>query len=225
MEGVDQLIDSMREQMPVEAIGFVIAAVFVIVIFLGLAFFLRRYHTPEPPREASSAQMSDDTVLRKSGDKPLKPAKLLKEKMKTREAAMVAGFIADEVERDLPDLSKSNEDVAAAGVLERVTCGRYYYPEHISGGAEWRLLRRPAQQYPAPLLLTPGWVLQLEKGELSHLAVGAINHLIADTHWQRHPLEIEVARSSINFYWDEIGGKDKVEAFKTLVEKLNQRGP
>jgi hypothetical protein len=229
MEGIDLVIEALREKLPIELIGFVLAAV-VLIVFVVLAFFLQRFRPPRPPTEATDAPMNDDTTLvgklrAKAENQPLKPAKMLKEKLKTREAAMALGFIADEVERDMPVLGKDKESESRAGVLERVACGRYYFPEHISGGMEWKLLRRPSQVTPAPMLLTEGWILQIEKGELSHLAIGAINHLIADKHWLKHALEIEVSRSSINFYWDEIGGKDKVEMFRTLVEKLNQRGP
>ncbi len=229
MEGIDLVIEALREKLPIELIGFVLAAV-VLIGFVVLAFFLKHFQHPQPPTEAFDAPMNDDTTLvgklrAKAENKPLKPAKMLKERLKTREAAMALGFIADEVERDMPVLGKDKEIESRSGVLERVACGRYYFPEHISGGMEWKLLRRPSQVTPAPMLLTEGWILQIEKGELSHLAIGAINHLIADKHWQKHALEIEVSRSAIHFYWDEIGGKDKVEMFRTLVEKLNQRGP
>ncbi|MDP2207030.1 MAG: hypothetical protein Q8K65_12080 [Alphaproteobacteria bacterium] len=229
MEGIDLVIEALREKLPLELIGFVLAAV-VLIGFVVLAFFLKRFQHPQPPTEAVSAPMNDDTTLvgklkARSENKPLKPAKALKEKLKTREVAMALGFIADEVERDMPVLGKDREIESKSGVLERVFCARYYFPEHVSGSNEWKLLRRPAQITPAPLLLTEGWILQIEKGELSHLAIGAINQLIADKHWQNHALEIEVARSAVHFYWDEIGGKDKVEIFKTLVEKLNQRSP
>jgi len=229
MEGIDLIIKALQEKLPLELIGFVLAAV-VLIGFVVLMFFLKRFQHPQPPTEAINAPINDDTTLvgrlkAKNESKPLKPAKALKEKLKTREVAMAMGFIADEVERDLPVLDKDKEIESKSGVLERVVCARYYFPEHVSSSAEWKLLRRPAQLTPAPLLLTEGWILQIEKGELSHLAVGAINHLIADKHWQKHALEIEVARSAVHFYWDEIGGKDKVEMLKTLVEKLNQRSP
>lgn len=229
MEGIDLIIEHLRGKLPIELIGFVLAAV-VLIVFVLLAFFLKRFQPPQPPTESTSAPMDDDTTLvgklrQRAENKPMKPAKIAKEKQKTRETAMSLGFIADDVERDMPALERAKESEAKSGMLERVVCGRYYFPEHITGGAEWKLLRRPVQTSPAPLLLTPGWVLQIDKGELSHLAIGAINLLIADKHWQKHVLEIEVARNSINFYWDEVGGKDKVELLRTLVEKLNQRGP
>lgn len=229
MEGIDLVIEALREKLPIELIGFVLAAV-VLIGFVVLMFFLKRFQHPEPPTEAIDAPINDDTTLvgklrARAENKPLKPAKLLKEKLKTRETAMALGFIADEVERDMPVLDKDKQIESMSGVLERVPCGRYYFPEHISGGAEWKLLRRPSQVTPSPLLLTPGWILQIEKGELSHLAIGAINHLIADKHWQKHALEIEVSRSAIHFYWDEVGGKEKVEVLRHLVEKLNQRSP
>lgn len=229
MEGIDLIIKALRDKLPIEAIGFVLGAG-VLILFIMLAFFLRRYQHIEPPREAINAPITDDTTFTgrmraRAAKVATMPGKILKDKLKTRETAMVMGFIVDEVERDLPSMEKDKdkEAEAKAGLLERMPCGRYYFPEHVTGGAEWKLLRRPSQTMPAPLLLTPGWILQMEKGELPHLAIGAINHLIADKHWQKHVVEIEVKRNSIHFYWDEFGGKEKLEAFKTLVEKLNQR--
>lgn len=228
MEGIDIIIRALREKLPIEAIGFVLGAG-VLILFIVLAIFLRRYQHMEPPTEAINAPITDDTTFvgrmrARAAKAALRPAKILKDRMKTRDSAMAMGFIVDEIERDLPSMEKDKEAEAKAGILERMPCGRYYFPEHITGGAEWKLLRRPAQVTPAPLLLTPGWVLQMDKGELSHLAVGAINHLIADKHWQKHVVEIEVKRNSIHFFWDEAGGKDMLDTFKTLVEKLNQRG-
>lgn len=228
MEGIDLIIKALREKLPIELIGFVLGAG-VLILFIVLSIFLRRYQQPEAPTEAINAPITDDTTFTgrmraRAAKAALRPAKIFKDKLKTRERAMAMGFIVDEIERELPSMEKDKEAEAKAGLLERMPCGRYYFPEHITGGAAWKLLRRPAQATPAPLLLTPGWVLQMDKGELPHLAVGAINHLIADKHWQKHVVEIEVKRNSIHFFWDEAGGKDMLEAFKTLVEKLNQRG-
>lgn len=226
LEGMDIIIRKLGEKLPFELIGFVLAAG-VLIVFIVLAIFLKRYQHPDAPTESVSAPLNDDTTLlgkmrAKAANKPLKPAKIIKEKGKTREVAMAAGFIVDDVERDLPVLEKE-KDAAAAGVMERTVCGRYYYPEHVAGNAEWKLLRRPAQTTPAAPLLTEGWQLSLTKGALSVAALGGINQLIADKHWKKHPLEIEVTRNAINFYWDEVGGKDQIENFKTLVEKLNHR--
>lgn len=226
LEGMDIIIRKLGEQLPFELIGFVLAAG-VLIVFIVLAIFLKRYHMPDAPTESVSAPLNDDTTLlgkmrAKAANKPLKPAKIIREKGKTREVAMAAGFIVDDVERDLPILEK-DKDAVAAGVMERMVCGRYYYPEHVSGNAEWKLLRRPAQTTAAAPLLTEGWQLQVTKGELSVAALGGINQLIGGSHWKKHPLEIEVARNSINFFWDEVGGKDQIENFKTLVEKLNHR--
>lgn len=226
LEGIDIVIRKLSEKLPIELIGFVLAAG-VLIVFIVLAIFLKRYQHPEAPTESVGAPINDDTTLlgkmrAKAANKPLKPAKVIKEKNKTREVAMAAGFIVDDVERDLPILGK-DKDAAAVGMMERVVCGRYYYPEHVTGNAEWKLLRRPAQTTPATPLLAEGWQLVVTKGELSAAALGGINKLITDAHWKKHPLEIEVLRSSINFYWDEVGGKDQIENFKTLVEKLNHR--
>ena len=227
LEGMDIIIRKLGEKLPLELIGFVLAAG-VLIVFIVLAIFLKRYQHPEAPTDSNSAPINDDTTLlgkmrAKAANKPLKPAKILKEKNKTREVAMAAGFIVDDVERDLPLLEK-DKDAAALGVMERVVCGRYYYPEHVSGNAEWKLLRRPTQTTPAAPLLADGWQLVVGKGVLSAAALGGINKLISDSHWKKHPLEIEVTRNSINFFWDEVGGKDQIENFKTLVEKLNHRG-
>lgn len=199
----------------------------VLVVFIVLAIFLKRYQHPEAPTESVGAPLNDDSTLlgkirAKAANKPPKPAKVLKKKNKTREVAMASGFIVDDVERDLPVLDK-DDDAVAAGVMERTVCGRYYYPEHVTGNAEWKLLRRPAQTTPALPLLFEGWRLEVTRGELSQAALGGINKLIADSHWKKHPLEIEVQRNAIHFFWDEIGGKDQIEKFKTLVENLNHR--
>ncbi len=226
LEGMDIIIRKLGEKLPFELIGFVLAAG-VLVVFIVLAIFLKRYQHPDAPTESVGAPLNDDTTLMgkmraKAANKPLKPAKAIKEKNKTREVAMAAGFIVDDVERDLPVLEK-DKNTPAVGMIERVVCGRYYYPEHVAGNAEWKLLRRPAQTTPAAPLLAEGWQLVVTKGELSEAALGAINKLISEAHWKKHPLEVEVLRNSINFYWDEIGGKDQIGNFKTLVEKLNHR--
>lgn len=226
MEGIDIIIRKLSEKLPFELIGFVLAAG-VLIVFIVLAIFLKRYQPPDAPTESVGAPLNDDTTLlgkirAKAANKPPKPAKVLKEKNKTREKAMAAGFIVDDVERDLPILNK-DEDTVVAGVMERTICGRYYYPEHISGNAEWKLLRRPSQITPASPLLVEGWRLEVSRGELSQAALGGINRLIADSHWKKHPLEIEVQRSAIHFFWDEMDGKDQIEKFKTLVENLNHR--
>lgn len=221
IQGLDPIIEMLGQKLPPELIGFVLAAV-VLVVFILLAYFLKRYERPEPPTVSTGAPMDDDTTLlsKMRAKSAAKPGRILKEKLKAREGAMAAGFIVDDVERDLPVLSGTG---AAVGQLERQLCARYYYPEHISGGAEWKLFRRPLELVPVYPLLVPGWVLRLEKGGLSPVAVTAINHFILDSDWQKYSVEIEVARSAIHFYWDEAAGKDKIAQFKALIDKLNQR--
>src|SRR6218665_1470072 len=185
LEGMDIIIRKLGQKLPFELIGFVLAAG-VLVVFIVLAIFLKRYQHPDAPTESVSAPLNDDTTLMgkmrsKAANKPLKPAKVIKEKNKTREVAMAAGFIVDDVERDLPVLEK-DKDAPVVGMMERVVCGRYYYPEHVTGSAEWKLLRRPAQTTPAAPLLAEGWQLVVTKGELSAAALGGINKLISEAH-------------------------------------------
>lgn len=206
MNGLDELIKLLRQFMPEEMIGVVATGTTVLVIIAILMLVL----------SMKNRDRTDETTEAATG-KPLKPSKLLKERLKTREAARAAGFIIDDVERDIPVADNDNP-----GLTKKDYSARYYYPEHIDSPAEWSLLRRFGRK--SPDVGTDGWQLDIMKPPLPEGMHTVIREIAASSRWAGRVLEIDVRRNSVFFCWDEIGGKEAVGVLKSYFDKIKAQG-
>ncbi len=177
---------------PLELRGFLIATVLVVQA-IALYQVLKVFRRPRRYKAAAAA-------------KPVSP----RDRAKAREAALAEGFIVDDVERDMPD--------EASGLLRRVTCAHYYFPERIWARASWVLYRRPGAETGG---LAPGWVFhQLEGMTTTPESFSAIAGITADDRPPRGVFEIESRDNFLHFYWDEAGGKSGVARFKDYINRL-----
>jgi len=210
MADIRETTDKVRDVVPPELQGFIIAAIVVVGIMavMTLFFWLMR-HRLQP------AEITEGAAEHPAGKKAL-PSK--KERQKTRDAARAMGFIVDDVERDVP---VELDSAAHREELQRRTCARYVFPEHVELNEEWALLRRPWRM--ADDQVGNGWQLERRKDAgLSEAALKLIQTLTREDRWQSRFLEIELARNTLTFYWDEFGGKREVQNLKAYQDSLKK---
>jgi len=173
---------------PLELRGFVIAAILVV----GGALIFRTLRAINAPLR----------VPGKNRSRTASP----KEKAAARDAALAAGFMVDDVARDMPEKGGS--------FLKQGTCGRYQWPERAQSNADVELLCRPDEQNTG---FPTGRRLRVNDGVPSAQLVQYFHDIAG-----RVPgfLEIEIADHTLYFYWDEIGGSKTVAQLKTFAEKL-----
>lgn len=211
MAGITTSADKMKEALPLELQGFVLAAIVVVAIMAGmtLLFWLMRH------RLSSDQTVEGDPQAQSSKAAKASP----KEKQKTRDAAWAMGFMADDVEREAPvDIT----DPQKTEKTNRHMCARYTYPEHVESNAEWVLLRRPAA--PATAEVADGWQLDWRKGEREASVLAMIKSVTEDKQWKNRFFEMELARNALTFYWDEFGGKSQVQKLKDYLDQIKHKG-
>jgi hypothetical protein len=194
-------IETMKAHVPLEIWGFLISAIVVVILMVvvGMVLYLqRRKETEGTPDTARVPKTSP------------------KDKAKTREAARATGFIADDVERALPDIS-----LDTPGPLQRQYCARYTYPEHIASNAEWALLQRPGH---VSGTVAAGWQLLWQRGAEDAGVIEILAKISADTRWKKRHFEMELSRNALTFYWDEYGGKPLVDVLKSYFDQLHNQG-
>ena len=201
MDELLKTIENVKAHVPLEIWGFLISAVVVVILMVtvGMILYLQRR------KETESAT-----------DTKLIPKTSAKEKAKTREAARAKGFIADDVERELPDIS-----VDTPSPLQRQYCARYTYPEHIASHAEWSLLQRPGH---ASGMVSEGWQLVWHRGAEDAGVKEILAKISADARWKKRHFEMELSRNALTFYWDEYGGKPLVDVLKSYFDQLHNQG-
>lgn len=202
MDDLLKTIENMKAHVPLEIWGFLISAVVVVILMVtvGMILYLQRRKETE-----------GTTAV------PRIPKTSPKDKIKTREAARAQGFMADDVERLLPDLS-----VDAPGPLQRQYCARYVYPEHIPSNAEWSLWQRPGH---VSATMPVGWQLQWHRGPEDAGVQVFLAKIAADPRWKKRHFEMELSRNSLTIYWDEYGGKPLVDVLKSYDDHFhNQEG-
>lgn len=200
MDELLKTIENMKAHVPLEIWGFLISAVVVVILMVtvGMILYLQRRKETEGTSETKHPQKTS-----------------LKDKTKTREAARAKGFIADDVERALPDVS-----VDTPSALQRQSCARYIYPEHIASNAEWSLLQRPGHASGA---VSAGWQLVWHKGAEDAGVKEILAKISADTRWKKRHFEMELSRNALTFYWDEYGGKPLVDVLKSYFDQLHNQ--
>lgn len=215
MADITTSADKMKDAIPPELQGFVIAAIVVVAIMAGmtLLFWLMRHRltfdqTVETPTQQASGK----------APKTRAPKTSAKEKQKTRDAAWAMGFMADDVEREAPiDITDAKKPETG-----RRHCARYTYPEHVESNAEWALLRRPAAS--ATVETAQGWQLVWHKGEHEPYMLAMIKSVTEDRQWKDRFFEMELARNSLTFYWDEFGGPPQVQKLKAYLDQIKHKG-
>ncbi len=177
---------------PLEVRGFVIAAV---IVMQGIALFqvMKRIRRPGRFKAAKKARPVSARA-----------------QAKAREAALAAGFMVEDIERDMPDMD-------AGGMLRRGPCAHYYFPERIWAKASWALLRRPGDMTQG---FAPGWTFRQLDGSTTPESFSAIAAITDDDDLPRGFFEIESRDSFLHFYWDEAGGKAGVARIKDYIDKL-----
>ena len=211
MTGITVSADQVKDAIPLELQGFVIAAIVVVAIMAGmtLLFWLMRHRLSSDQTVESDSQTQNSKAAKTSA----------KEKQKTRDAAWAMGFMADDVEREAPaDMGNAKE----ATQISRHVCARYTYPEHVESAAEWVLLRRP--DAPATATAAQGWRLEWRKGEQDPAMLAMIKSVTEDRQWKNRFFEMELARNSLTFYWDEFGGKSQVQKLKSYLDQIKHKG-
>jgi hypothetical protein len=207
MADIQQTADNVREALPLELQGFVIAAIVVVGIVIVMTVFFKlmgkRLHMPET---APSGDV-------KPKSKQLKTS--AKIKRKTREIAQAMGFMADDVSRDVPvDLTF----MPRTQEVKPRTCARYVYPEHVERNAEWTLLKRPWAEENGDV--GKGWQLDWRRGDRDAETMAMIKTVTHDARWKNRFLEMELARNTLIFYWDEFGGKAEVQNLLSCQQQL-----
>lgn len=210
MADIRETADSVRDAVPPELQGFIIAAIVVVGLMavMTLFFWLMRHRLH--PAEITEASTDAAAGKKRRTSK--------KEQQKTREAARALGFMADDVEREAPadlDFMPQTQE------LQRRTCARYVLPEHVEINAEWALLRRPWMA--GNDLVGKGWHLDWRKGTpMDAASFKLIETVTHDSRWKNRFLEIELARNTLTFYWDEFGGKREVQNLKSYQDSLQK---
>jgi hypothetical protein len=204
---IQQTTDTIRDAVPLELQGFVISAIIVIGIMIVMTLFFWLMRNRLHPAEVTEA------AVQKPQNKQIKTGN--KEQQKTRQAAVDMGFMADDVERDAPVDMTFLQD---AEHMQRRSCARYVYPEHVERNAEWSLLRRPWMGGSGDV--GKGWQLDWRKGERDAATMTLIRDVTHDDRWKNRFLEMEMARNTLTLYWDEFGGKAQVENLRSFQEKL-----
>jgi hypothetical protein len=190
--GLDHGIMKLGEWIPQEFVGFVLAVGLVAVVLI--LFFMLKLLRPDENR-----------VNRR---------RLKKNAKKTRALALAAGFMVDDVERDMPDISSDGQSY----VMTRSGCQRYHLPQIMRSKTEWRLACRPgdiSESFPVA-----GWKLELLRGELSGEYTALLARIMADIAPPGQFFEMEVAHQALYFYWYEHGGRPMVEELLAVVDAL-----
>ena len=201
MADIEQAADKVRDALPPELQGFVIAAIVVLGIVIVMTVFFRL--TRKTPGADSGRLKS----------KQIKTSK--KAKAKTREAAQAMGFMADDVMRDIPaDLTF----MPRTQEMRHRLCARYVYPEHVERNADWVLLKRPWAAESGDV--GTGWQLVWHRGAPDDETMAMIKSVTHDPRWQNRFLEMELSRNTLTFYWDEFGGKAEVQNLKSYLDSI-----
>jgi len=208
MADLSETADKVRDAVPPELAGFIIATIVVVGLMAALTLFFRLMRYKWEPADGAE----------EAGSAPGKIRTSKKERQKTREAARALGFIVDDVDRDAP---VELEAVSAAEELQRRTCARYVFPEHVELNEEWTLLRRPWRM--ADDQVGAGWQLERRKNTpLSEETLKLIQTLTRERRWEGRFLEIELSRNTLTFYWDEFGGAREVRNLKSYQDRLKK---
>ncbi|MDI1226058.1 MAG: hypothetical protein PSY14_00035 [bacterium] len=190
----DEVVKQIREFVPPEMLGFLIAGLMVLG-FIGIIWFFHRMRTPV------------SHVKTKMSFK--------RNRSRAREGAIAAGFVVEDIERETPEFHKGT-----AYVLARETCAHYHWPENVKSKAEWELLCRP-EEY-APGLGQRGWVIQTNQGRMSPEILSTLNSITRSLGPPLQFFEIEMRDSQIHFYWQEHGGDEAVDMLTTFTEMLKR---
>jgi len=201
--------DKIRDAVPLELQGFVISAIVVVGIMVVMMLFFRLM------RHRWHLEAEDGVAAETVSGKKIKTSN--KERQKTRDAARAMGFMTDDVERDVPPAGGLLPDT---GEMQRRICARYVLPEHVEHNAEWALLNRPWRLADGDV--GAGWQLEWRKGEKSDALMALIKTVTHDNRWKNRFLEIELARNTLAFYWDEFGGRREVENLKSYQDSLKK---
>ncbi len=190
----DEIVRQIRDIIPPEMLGFLIAAL-IVVGFIGVVWFFGQLRSP--------VKAVKGKVSAKRG------------RSKAREAALAAGFIVDDVERDVPEFGRG-----MAYVLKQESCAHYHWPENVHSTADWELLCRPGDFTPG--LDQRGWLLQTNQGRISQDTLSVLNSITRSMGEPRDFFEIEILNSQLHFYWREHGGDEAVDMLTTFVEMLKR---
>jgi hypothetical protein len=130
----------------------------------------------------------------------------------TREAALLQGLRVEDVERDLPIFSRSNDFEGA----ERLPCVRYSVKRRAGALPDhWLFLQRSiteGAQYPN------GWLFQAPqpRPQTLHHALEAIA-----SEWDEELLEFEGTNSEVSAFWAEWGGAEQVAVIQRYLISLS----
>lgn len=207
MADTQQTADKLREALPPELQGFVIAAIVVLGIVIVMTVFFRLMR---PGRQSATHAPAD---AEKPKSKQIKTSR--KNKIKTREAAQAMGFMADDIMRDIPvDLTF----MPRTQEMQPRSCARYVFPEHVERHAEWTLLKRPWAAESDNV--GKGWQLAWHHGVQDAETMAMIKNVTHDARWKNRFLEIELSRNTLVFYWDEFGGRAEVQNLKSYLDSI-----
>lgn len=190
----DELVKQIREFVPPEMLGFLIAGLLVLV-FIGIVWFFHRMRSP----------------VKSVGGK----ISAKRSRSKAREAAIAAGFVVEDIEREIPEFNRGS-----AYVLAREACAHYHWPENVKSKADWELLCRPEEFSPG--LEQRGWVIQTNQGRMSPETLSVLDSITRSLGPPREFFEIEIRDNQIHFYWKEHGGDEAVDMLTTFTEMLKR---
>lgn len=191
--GIDWLVSKLESFIPPEMMGFVLA---IGIVCAGLILFVLLKNLR--PREG---------YVNKGARK--------RDAQKTRELALAAGFMADTIERDIPDISTDGNSY----VITRGECQRYTLPRIMRSKAEWRLLCRPGDG--ADGVSVQGWKLEVYTGAVSDDFRNAIGNVALTLAKQGEFFEMEETHQALYFYWHEHGGRHAVDGMVDAVYLLS----
>lgn len=190
----DEMVRQIRDIVPPEMLGFLIAGLLVLG-FIGIVWFFHRMRSP----------------VKSVGGK----ISAKRSRSKARDAAIAAGFIVEDIEREIPEFNRGS-----AYVLAREECVHYLWPENVKSKADWELLCRPEEYSPG--LEQRGWVIQANQGRMSADILSVLNSITRTMGPPREFFEIEILNSQIHFYWKEHGGDEAVDMLTTFTEMLKR---
>lgn len=190
----DEMVRQIRDIIPPEMLGFLIAALMVLG-FIGIVWFFHRMRSP----------------VKSVGGK----ISAKRSRSKAREAALAAGFVVEDIEREIPEFNRGS-----AYVLAREACAHYHWPENVRSKADWELLCRPEEYSPG--LEQRGWVIQTNQGRMSAEILSVLDAITRSLGAPQEFFEIEIINSQIHFYWKEHGGDEAVDMLTTFTEMLKR---
>lgn len=190
----DEMVRQIRDIIPPEMLGFLIAGLMVLG-FIGVIWFFHRMRSP----------------VKSVGGK----ISARRSRSKAREAAIAAGFVVEDIEREIPEFNRGS-----AYVLAREACAHYHWPENVRSKADWELLCRPEEYSPG--LEQRGWVIQTNQGRMSQDTLSVLDAITRSLGAPQTFFEIEIINSQIHFYWKEHGGDEAVDMLTTFTEMLKR---